>query len=86
MFEGNYDEIEIQSDSILEASSKCELKDFNSRISISLDRGDRIQIHPNLSEDSIVEASKSDRDKNLHFDITNIRRLVAMGKLRFRNP
>lgn len=87
MFEENYDDIDIESGSILEANSKCELKDFNSRISISLERGDELQIHnPETSDDSMVRASKDGYDKNLHFDVTNIRRLVAMGKLTFRSP
>jgi hypothetical protein len=85
--EKNYDDIDIESGSILEANSKCELKDFNSRISVSLDRGDKIQVHhPDSSDDSMVRASKDGCDKNLRFDVTNVQRLVAMGELTFGIP
>lgn len=64
--------------------SPCEIKDFKTRMSIRLDKGERLHIYSSPSESSgtIIKAFLEDSDELMDLDAMNIRRLVAMGKLR----
>jgi hypothetical protein len=79
----DYSNIEIKSDSSFIVNSPCEIKDFKTRMSIRLDKGERLHIYSDSSEpnSTIIKAFLEDSDELMDLDAMNIRRLVAMGKL-----
>lgn len=83
----DYSNIDITSDSLFIVNSPCEIKDFKTRMSIRLDKGEMLHIYSDSSEanSTIIKAFLEDSDELMDLDAMNIRRLVAMGKLRLTN-